>query len=147
MAGGGDEPFGRGTVEVEGFVALVSVRASLQREQGNGVQLRQVVLNLVMNACDAMASKPEQRRLLTIESRQAGTDVVVSVSDSGPGFPDEMLLHPFEPFRTTKPKGLGLGLAICRSIIAVHGGQLTVSNKADGGAAVQFTLPTRAPIA
>jgi len=112
--------------------------------RGHGVQLRQVVLNLVMNACDAMADVPADRRRLTIESRGLTADEVeVSVADSGPGFPDEMLSHAFEPFRTTKPKGLGLGLAICQSIISIHGGRVVAANNSDQGATVRFTLPRR----
>jgi signal transduction histidine kinase len=78
---------------------------------------------------------------LTIESKRAtAQEVEVCVTDSGPGFPEEVLRHACEPFHTTKAKGLGLGLAICRSIITAHGGRLTVAN-GDKGAVVRFTLP------
>jgi PAS domain S-box-containing protein len=111
---------------------------------GHGVQLRQVLLNLVINACDAMIDVPARQRQLTIESRRmSDREVEVSVADSGPGFPDEMLLHAFEPFYTTKAKGLGLGLAICRSIIRTHGGRLFAANNGDGGATLRFTLPVQ----
>jgi len=110
---------------------------------GHGVQLRQVLLNLVINACDAMADVPPERRRLTIDSREMAEDVEVSIMDSGPGFPKEMLQRVFEPFRTTKAKGLGLGLTICRSIISMHGGRLVVANNEDKGAAVKFTLPAQ----
>jgi len=111
--------------------------------RGHGVQLRQALLNLVMNACDAMAEKPASQRTLTIESRSltTGGEVELSVADTGPGFPEEMLRHPFEPFRTTKAKGLGLGLAICRSIITAHEGGLVVMNNSKTGATIKFTLP------
>jgi PAS domain S-box-containing protein len=111
--------------------------------KGHGVQLRQVLLNLVMNGCDAMSDPRVDRRELTIESRRmpAANEVEVSVTDSGPGFPEEMLRHAFEPFRTTKAKGLGLGLAICRSIIATHRGRLVAANNAGEGATLRFTLP------
>ena len=112
--------------------------------KGHGVQLRQVVLNLAMNACDAMSDVPADRRMLTIESRCVAADEVeVSVTDCGFGFPLEMLGHAFEPFHTTKAKGLGLGLAICNSIIAAHGGRLAASNNHDKGATVKFTLPAQ----
>ena len=111
--------------------------------KGHGVQLRQAVLNLVLNACDAMAEEPAGRRILTIESRQATTDgtVEISVTDTGSGFPEEMLREPFEPFRTTKAKGLGLGLAICRSIITAHEGRMAVTNNGGAGATVTIALP------
>ena len=104
--------------------------------------MRQVVLNLVMNACDAMSGEPEGPRKLTIHSRRVtAEEVEVSVVDTGPGFAKEMLRHGFEPFRTTKAKGLGLGLAICRSIITAHGGRLVAANNVDKGATVRLMLP------
>jgi PAS domain S-box-containing protein len=111
--------------------------------RGHGVQLRQALLNLVMNACDAMAERPATQRTLTIESRSLATggEVELSVADTGPGFPEEMLRRPFEPFRTTKAKGLGLGLAICRTIITAHEGGLVVMNNGKTGATIKFTLP------
>jgi C4-dicarboxylate-specific signal transduction histidine kinase len=111
--------------------------------KGDEVQLQQVVLNLVMNACEAMSGMPPGRNRLTIASRRAGREVEVSIADSGPGFSDEILQHMFEPFRTTKAKGLGLGLAICRSIIRIHGGSLAAVNKGGGGATLTFTLPAQ----
>jgi PAS domain S-box-containing protein len=108
-----------------------------------GVQLRQVLLNLVMNACDAMSDQNGGQRQLTVESRRLnGDEVEVSVADNGPGFSEEMLQHVFEPFHTTKPKGLGLGLAICRSIVAAHGGRLMATNENGRGAMLRLTLPT-----
>jgi signal transduction histidine kinase len=112
--------------------------------KGHEVQLRQVVLNLVTNACDAMSGIPSDRRKLTVKSRRVTpNEVEVSVADCGPGFPEEMLQHQFEPFRTTKSDGLGLGLAICKSIIAAHSGSLVASNNAGEGATVRFTLPAQ----
>jgi C4-dicarboxylate-specific signal transduction histidine kinase len=109
----------------------------------HGVQLRQVLLNLVMNACDAMSDVTVGQRQLTIESRRITThEVEVLVADNGPGFPEEILQHLFEPFHTTKAEGLGLGLAICRSIIAAHGGRLVAGNENGRGATVRLTLPT-----
>jgi PAS domain S-box-containing protein len=109
---------------------------------GHAVQLQQVVLNLVLNACEALSDEPVVQRMLTIESRHVpDNEVEISIADTGPGFPEEMFLNGFEPFRTTKAKGLGLGLAICRSIIAAHGGRFVVANNSDKGAAIRFTLP------
>ena len=111
---------------------------------GHAVQLQQVVLNLVINARDAMSEEPVDQRKLTIESKRvAGNEVEISVIDTGPGFSEEMFLNAFEPFRTTKAKGLGLGLAICRSIITAHGGRFVVANNGDKGAAIRFTLPAQ----
>jgi C4-dicarboxylate-specific signal transduction histidine kinase len=108
----------------------------------HAVQLRQVVLNLVMNGWESMAEVPAGQRKLTIESRRAAAgEIEVSVSDTGCGFSEEMLRQPFESFRTTKAKGLGLGLAICRSIITTHEGRLELANNTRGGATVKFTLP------
>jgi signal transduction histidine kinase len=111
---------------------------------GHGVQLRQVLLNLLMNACDAISENPRDRRQVIIETRfVAPNEVEVSVSDNGPGFTEEMLQHAFEPFRTTKANGLGLGLAICRSIINTHRGRFMVTNNGGRGATLRFTLPAQ----
>jgi len=111
--------------------------------RGDRVQLQQVLLNLIMNACEALHANRESTHKLTIETQRFDRDQVkVAISDTGPGFPAEMLERPFEPFRTTKANGLGLGLAICRSIINAHGGQLWVANNDSGGAMVCFALPT-----
>jgi PAS domain S-box-containing protein len=112
--------------------------------KARGVQLRQVLLNLVMNACDAMSNGNGGQRQLTIETRRSsGQEVEILVADNGPGFPEEILPHLFEPFHTTKPKGLGLGLAICRSIIAAHGGRLVAGNENGRGAMLRLTLPAQ----
>ena len=109
---------------------------------GDRVQLQQVVLNLVMNACDALKTKPESNHAVTVQAKRLDVgQVQVAVSDRGPGFSPEMLERPFEPFRTTKPHGLGLGLPICLSIIGGHNGRLWLANNGDGGATVSFALP------
>ncbi len=106
------------------------------------VQLQQVILNLMMNAIEAMSSVGEGPRELLIRS---GTDeseqVVISVQDSGPGFDPENLDHLFDAFYTTKPQGLGMGLAISRSIIEAHRGRLWATANAPCGAVFQFVLP------
>ena len=106
------------------------------------VELQQVILNLVMNAIEAMSGLSDGPRELLIRS---GTDeseqVVISVQDSGPGIDPENLDHLFEAFYTTKPQGLGMGLAISRSIIEAHGGRLWATANAPRGAVFQFTLP------
>jgi signal transduction histidine kinase len=103
--------------------------------------LQQVLLNLTMNACEAMSEIPPGERRLTIETqRVGGVHVQVSVADCGPGFAPDALPRIFEPFRTTKTNGLGLGLPICRSIISAHGGRLWAVNNHDRGATLSFTL-------
>ncbi len=131
----------RSDLAIRGVTATFRLDPHLPPVKGHAVQLQQVVLNLVMNACDAMAGMAPGAARLTIESRRAAAEAVeVSITDSGPGFSKEMLQHVFEPFRTTKAKGLGLGLPICRSIISMHGGRLAAANNHGKGAILRFTL-------
>ena len=110
--------------------------------EGDRVQLQQVVLNLILNAVEAMSSVEEGARELSIRTEQDQTGgVLVAVRDSGPGI-DEHFERVFDPFYTTKTSGLGMGLAICRSIIVAHGGRLWVDANEPRGAVFQFTLPT-----
>jgi PAS domain S-box-containing protein len=119
--------------------------ASLPTVTGNRVQLVQVLLNLVMNGCDAMSTAPASDRHLVVTSeRVAGDDVRVCVSDRGAGIPPRDLERVFEPFYTTKVSGLGLGLLVSRKIIAAHGGILYAGNNAAGGADFCLTVPSSA---
>ena len=109
---------------------------------GDRVQLQQVLINLVMNACDAMAGTPRENRRLTIRTRPGtGHTVCLSVADTGAGIAPDKLEQVFEPFYTTKAHGMGLGLAVCRTIIAAHGGNLWAESNPQGGATFHFTLP------
>jgi len=108
--------------------------------EGDRVQLQQVLVNLVMNGCDAMDGASGDRRL-TLRTAVAGGEVEVSVADRGRGIPPGELERVFEPFVSTKEEGLGLGLAVCRSIVAAHHGRLWAANNADRGASFRFTLP------
>src|SRR6201993_3032512 len=111
--------------------------------QGDRVQLQQVVLNLIINAAEAMSGAGDGPRELLISTGTSDTgDVRVAVQDSGPGLTPAALERLFEPFYTTKPGGLGLGLSICRSIIEAHGGRLWASANVPRGATFQFTLPS-----
>src|SRR5215469_14044399 len=109
---------------------------------GDRVQLQQVVMNLVLNAVEAMGAVEERKRMLFITTEQKGEgDVLVAVHDSGPGIDPEHLQQVFKPFYTTKDSGVGMGLAICRSIIDAHGGRLWAEANQPRGAVFQFTLP------
>ncbi|HEY5705858.1 MAG TPA: ATP-binding protein [Terrimicrobiaceae bacterium] len=123
--------------------AETELAPDLPTVRGDRVQLQQVMLNLVMNACDAMAgSDVAGRRLCVSTNWIADEGVRVSVRDHGLGIPTELLERVFEPFFTTKPQGLGLGLAVCRSILLAHDGELSAENHPSGGAVFRFTLPT-----
>jgi signal transduction histidine kinase len=109
---------------------------------GDHVQLQQVVFNLMMNGIEAMRSVDDRIRQLRIGSaRQDPNQVLVTVADSGTGIDPQIIRRMFEPFYTTKPKGIGMGLAISRSIIEAHGGRLWAEPKTGQGATLQFTLP------
>jgi signal transduction histidine kinase len=123
----------------------VSVRTQLAeglpRVQGDRVQLQQVLLNLIINAFEAMRDVGEEERELLISSRNEPDGVSIEVRDSGLGFAPAALERVFEAFYTTKPGGLGLGLSICRSIIEAHNGQLLANANLPRGATFQFALP------
>jgi signal transduction histidine kinase len=109
---------------------------------GDRVQLQQVVLNLVLNAVQAMSTESNGLRDLLISTEQRPEDgVLVAVRDSGPGIDPDIVERVFHSFYTTKPSGMGMGLSICRSIIDAHGGRLEVSANSPRGAIFQFTLP------
>jgi two-component system cell cycle sensor histidine kinase/response regulator CckA len=109
---------------------------------GDRVQLQQVMLNLIMNGVEAMSTIDHRPRLLRISSRrEARSSVIVAVEDSGTGLDPEITEQIFNPFFTTKPGGMGMGLAICRSIIDGHGGRLWASPAPSHGTVAQFTLP------
>ena len=123
-----------------------SLDGSLRAIEGNPVQLQQVLLNLVINAFDAMRDTPFARRKVVIATKSnSDATVRTSVRDYGAGLPEEMLERVFEPFFTTKSEGLGMGLAIVRSIVEAHGGTITIENPDGGGARFGFVLPVNAP--
>ena len=110
---------------------------------GDRVQLQQVVLNLILNAVEAMGSSEAGARELLISSEQDCTGVRVAVCDSGPGIDAAHLERVFEAFFTTKPTGVGMGLSICRSIINAHGGRLWAESNESRGTVFQFILPLK----
>jgi C4-dicarboxylate-specific signal transduction histidine kinase len=109
---------------------------------GDRVQLQQVILNLVLNACDAMSATPRRRRRLTLMTEyRSGEGVTIGVSDTGTGVSPDRRDRIFEPFVSSKADGLGLGLAICRSTASAHGGRLWTENNAGEGATFYLLLP------
>ncbi len=126
----------------------VSVSATLSPSPptvlGDRVQLEQVLLNLVLNACDAMTAVPSEERQLLVATSAREREVQLSVTDHGPGIPAESIDRVFQPFFTSKQNGLGLGLAISRSIVASHGGRLWAVNNPNRGATFHMVAP-RAP--
>jgi signal transduction histidine kinase len=109
---------------------------------GDRIQLQQVILNLIMNAIEAMSEVSDAPRELLISTSEAEPgSVLVEVSDSGPGLPSANLARIFEPFYTTKSSGLGMGLPICRSIVEAHGGRLWARPNEPRGAVFFMTLP------
>jgi C4-dicarboxylate-specific signal transduction histidine kinase len=110
---------------------------------GDRVQLQQVALNLILNALQAMGEVGEGARRVTITTAIELNDLYVGVQDTGPGLSPETLSRLFEPFYTTKPNGMGMGLTICRSIVEAHGGRLWASACEPRGALFQFAIPAR----
>jgi signal transduction histidine kinase len=108
---------------------------------GDRVQLQQVLLNLVMNAIEAMSTISGRRLLMIRSATRDPKSVTVSVCDSGVGIDLQKADHVFDAFFTTKPQGMGMGLSICRNIISAHGGQLSNTTNAGPGATFEFTLP------
>jgi two-component system sensor kinase FixL len=104
------------------------------------VQLQQVLLNLIVNACDAMETNPPQDRHLTLTTRIEQNEIRIGVLDCGVGLPDDVEKL-FQPFHTTKKHGLGMGLSICRSLVGAHGGRLWAERGAERGAAFYVALP------
>lgn len=121
-----------------GVTLRVRLAPGLPPVAGDRIQLQQVLINLVVNALQAMVAAP--RRDLTIETL-GGPEVQILVADSGIGLEPEEMPRLFTPFRTTKPGGMGLGLSICRSIVEAHGGRIRASRNADAGLTLHIALP------
>jgi signal transduction histidine kinase/sugar lactone lactonase YvrE len=140
--------------DIEGVVALLhselatrhvtvatQLLPGLPSVHGDHIQLQQVLLNLIVNGCDAMRDNPPDERRLLITTERAADDMVhVAVTDRGSGIPPEIIEQIFTAFYSTKSNGLGMGLSICRAIIKAHGGLLWAGNNPDRGATFHFTL-------
>jgi C4-dicarboxylate-specific signal transduction histidine kinase len=132
----------RGEAMKNGVSVKTQLAEGLPIIQGDRVQLQQVVLNLIINAVEAMSGVDEGTRELVISTGQSDTEgVLVAVKDSGPGLNPESFDRAFDAFYTTKSSGMGMGLSICRSIVEAHGGRVWASRPAGLGATIQFTLP------
>jgi two-component system, LuxR family, sensor kinase FixL len=120
----------------------LSLAPALPPVRGDRVQLQQVLLNLVLNGMEAMEAQAPAARQLRIQTLPAGPGVRVGVQDRGPGLPPDKLETVFEAFFSTKASGMGMGLAISRSIVEAHGGRIWAENNPAGGATFWFSLPT-----
>jgi C4-dicarboxylate-specific signal transduction histidine kinase len=139
-----DEALGFAEIEARkaGTEIRVEVSPSLPPVHADRIMIEQVLLNLVKNGIEAMATTPRERRQLTVSAhRNGGQHVEVEVRDRGHGITAEQAEKLFSPFYTTKPQGMGMGLNICRSIIEFHRGRLWALPNPEGGSIFRFTLP------
>jgi len=130
-------------LRMQGVTAALSLSPELPQVVIDRGQFRQVMLNLILNAVEAMREITDRPRVLRIGSdvTQDQSDVVITVEDSGTGVDDKDIDYIFDPFFTTKPTGTGVGLAICKSIVEAHGGRLSASRKAPHGMIFRIYLP------
>jgi signal transduction histidine kinase len=153
----------RGPVNLTDLIdeVLAIVRGELERHQvlletersdrlptiiAERAQLQQVVLNLVINAVDAMSSVTDRKRILMVRSEMSESDhVLITVEDSGTGIEPGNASRVFDAFFTTKDQGMGMGLSVCRTIIESHGGQLWFSARSPHGSSFSAKLPTSSP--
>jgi C4-dicarboxylate-specific signal transduction histidine kinase len=137
----------RGEAEKNGVSVRMRFADELPTVEGDRVQLQQVMLNLMMNAIEAMSAVDDGRRELVVSTdKDESGGVLMAVSDLGPGVPSETVERLFDPFYTTKATGMGMGLSICRSIIEAHGGRLWTSPNVPRGAIFQFNLPVHSVV-
>jgi signal transduction histidine kinase len=123
-------------VNLRGFVGLTPLPI-----RGDRIQLQQVIVNLIVNAMDAMTTQPSAERRIFVSTARVDEFAEVSVSDTGPGIPPAMTKEVFERVFTTKPHGMGMGLAIARTIVEAHNGRIWAENKVEGGATFNVRLP------
>jgi C4-dicarboxylate-specific signal transduction histidine kinase len=108
---------------------------------GDRIQLQQVILNLVVNGIDAMKDTPSENRIISLRTSRLENFAQLSVSDRGPGIPENKLKKVFEPFFTSKAEGMGMGLSIARTIIEAHHGLISAKNRDHGGASFRIKIP------
>jgi FixJ family two-component response regulator/signal transduction histidine kinase len=129
----------------KGVALSLDIPDDLPKLSADRVQLQQVLLNLLLNAVDAVGASAPQARRVAVLARRSGAGVSVEVTDSGHGMDERTLARVFQPFFTTKPRGMGLGLAISRSIVAAHGGSLAARSAPGRGTTFRLELPLRPP--
>jgi signal transduction histidine kinase len=123
-------------VELSSFIAPVALPII-----GDHIQLQQVVTNLVVNSIDAMADTRSENRIVSVRTSRTEKFAELSVSDRGPGIPEDKLKEVFEPFFTTKADGMGMGLSIAHTIVVAHKGLISAKNRDHGGATFRIRLP------
>ncbi|SUS03376.1 Two-component hybrid sensor and regulator [uncultured Defluviicoccus sp.] len=133
--------FLRHDLQAQQVTLQLSLPPDLPPVLGDRTQLQQVVVNLAINAAQAMAQSGAEKRRITISAARQEGGILITVDDTGPGIPPEHVDRLFESFFTTKEAGMGIGLPICKSIVEAHGGQIEAENRATGGARFSFTLP------
>jgi len=131
----------RGDLVNRNVSVSTQLAAALPAVTGDRVQLQQVLINLVINGCDALEGEGARERQISVRTRVAGDQVEVSVADSGKGIAADSLERVFQPFVTTKVHGMGLGLAVCRTIVTAHAGRIWAARNPGAGATFHFTLP------
>jgi signal transduction histidine kinase len=119
----------------------IQLASQLPLTMGHSGQLQEVIVNLIQNAVDAMDSVDRDRRVLRVRTEHKGDAISIEIEDTGPGIDPKQLNNIFDAFFTTKPHGMGLGLAICRMIVERHKGQLAVSSANPHGAIFRVMLP------
>ena len=132
----------RRDLELQKVALHLELGSGLSLVSGDKILLQQVIINLAMNAAQAMSSESGRRELTIASNQNADGTVLVALRDTGPGIKAENLPHLFEAFFTTRSVGLGMGLAICSSIIDGHEGQISAESNPDGGATFSFSLPS-----
>jgi len=131
-----------GEASDNGVLLEVGLETGLPKVRSDRIQIQEVVINLALNAMEAMSGQPAENKVLRIcSSRVNDKEAEISVADSGTGIPSALLPRIFDPFISTKSKGMGLGLAISRTIIEAHGGHIRAENRPIHGAIFNFTLP------